>query len=212
MGFILPAPYSPREQARALISQKEAIDAELDAQFSILRANNSTLQSPLIDNDGFPRDDLDIYQVRNARVRIIELRNDLKAMTNDIAKALEAVYDPSSSTAMSSSSGGVEVDSSSEEETMKPFARVDGVAPGSPAAEAGMQREDLVFKFGHLTDQSFTSSSLQVLTELVAVSENRELQIKVVRSDQTILMKLTPRKGWGGRGMLGCHIMPYTPP
>jgi 26S proteasome non-ATPase regulatory subunit 9 len=60
MGFILPAPYSPREQARTLISRKEGIEAELDAQFSILRANNSTLQSPLVDNEGFPRDDLGI--------------------------------------------------------------------------------------------------------------------------------------------------------
>jgi 26S proteasome regulatory subunit N4 len=58
MGFILPAPYSPREQARALMSRKEGIEAELNAQFSILRANNATLQSPLVDNEGFPRDDL----------------------------------------------------------------------------------------------------------------------------------------------------------
>jgi len=36
----------------------------------------------------------------------------------------------------------------------------------------GMQREDLVVKFGHLTSQSFSSSSLQILAELVAVSEN----------------------------------------
>jgi 26S proteasome regulatory subunit N4 len=36
----------------------------------------------------------------------------------------------------------------------------------------GMQREDLVVKFGHLTSQSFTSSSLQMLAELVVVSEN----------------------------------------
>ena len=87
----------------------------------------------------------------------------------------------------------------------------------------GLQREDLVVKFGHLTSQSFTSSSLQILAELVAVSENvraprtpyqtciltehrvlqRELPIKVIRLDQTVSIKLTPRKGWGGRGMLG---------
>ena len=58
MGFILPAPYSPRDQARQLMSRKEGIEAELDAQVSVLRANNSTLESPLVDNEGFPRDDL----------------------------------------------------------------------------------------------------------------------------------------------------------
>src|ERR1700732_1095612 len=58
MGFILPAPYSPREQARALMTRKQSIEADLDAQVSILRANNATLQSPLVDSEGFPRDDL----------------------------------------------------------------------------------------------------------------------------------------------------------
>jgi 26S proteasome non-ATPase regulatory subunit 9 len=165
MGFILPAPYSPREQARALISRKEGIEAELDAQASILRANNATLQSPLVDNEGFPRDDLgvenslldrffgtshfntDIYQVRNARVRIIELRNDLKAVTDDIAKALESIYDPS--VASASSSSGAEAQASTEEDTTKPFARVDGVAPSSPAAEAVSVQILDVFNFPH---------------------------------------------------------------
>jgi len=210
MGFILPAPYNPREQARTLISRKEDIEAELDAQLSILRANNSTLQSPLVDNEGFPRDDLDIYQVRHARVRIIELRNDLTTVTNDIANALEAIYDSSSASASASNSSSDPV--STGDDAMKPFARVDGVAPSSPAAEAGIQREDLVVKFGHLTSQSFTSSSLQILAELVTASENRKISIKILRSDQVILMKLTPRKGWGGRGMLGCHIVPYSHP
>jgi 26S proteasome non-ATPase regulatory subunit 9 len=75
---------------------------------------------------------VDIYQVRHARVRIIELRNDLEAITNDIAKALEVVYDPSAAPAANSS----ETSSNVEEDTSKPFAKVDGVAPGSPAAEA----------------------------------------------------------------------------
>ena len=137
------------------MSRKEGIEAEIDAQISILKANNSTLQSPLVDNEGFPRDDLgsaeyflialhatyasiefhtDIYQVRNARVRIIELRNDLTAVSNDIARALEAVYDPSVTPTSASNSSGAVVGAG--EDTTKPFARVDGVAPSSPAAEA----------------------------------------------------------------------------
>ena len=71
--------------------------------------------------------------MRNARVRIIELRNDLKAVTDDIAKVLAAVYDASAAPAPASGSDGVEM---AEEEDAKPFARVDGVAPSSPAAVA----------------------------------------------------------------------------
>jgi hypothetical protein len=117
------------EQARALITRKENIEAEIEAQISVLKANSSTLQSPLVDQDGFPRADIDIYAVRGARVRIIELRNDLDAVMNAIAKALEGIYDPSL--------GSGETDSAEDlDNRPKPFAKLNGVAPGSPAAEA----------------------------------------------------------------------------
>lgn len=40
------------------MTQKENIEAELDAQVSILKANNSTLHSSLVDKEGFPRADI----------------------------------------------------------------------------------------------------------------------------------------------------------
>lgn len=128
MGFTLPSPMSTMEQARALIARKENIEAEIEAQISVLKANFSTLQSPLVDQDGFPRADIDIYAVRGARVRIIELRNDLDAVMNAIAGALEGIYDPSLDTSVETNPPA--------DSRPKPFAKVNGVAPGSPAAEA----------------------------------------------------------------------------
>lgn len=52
----------PREQVRILMTRKENIEAELDAQVSVLKANNSTLQSPLVDKEGFPRDDIGVKE------------------------------------------------------------------------------------------------------------------------------------------------------
>ncbi|KAJ7672730.1 hypothetical protein B0H17DRAFT_947553 [Mycena rosella] len=185
---------SPADVAQALILQKESIEAQLHDQASILSSNaGSTLDSPLIDADGFPRADIDIYAVRNARIRIIELRNDLAAVNNNLAIALQAVFDPALAlpdTPQPSTSG-------------KPFAKVDGVSPGSPAAEAGLQRGDLVVKFGSLTQQSFSSSSLKPLVDVVAAHENRSIPLKVLRSDHAVFLSLTP-KSWGGRGLLGC--------
>jgi 26S proteasome regulatory subunit N4 len=130
MGMTLPDPDSPREIARALIARKEAIEAEMEAHMSVLKANSMTLNSPLVDNEGFPLSNVDIYAVRGARVRIIELRNDLKTVTDDIAKALEKVYDPS---VMAAASNAL---SESEAHPEVPIARVDGVSPSSPASEA----------------------------------------------------------------------------
>ncbi|KAF8964394.1 hypothetical protein BDZ97DRAFT_1816331 [Flammula alnicola] len=129
MGFTLPNPDSPMEQARALMSQKDIIEAELETHISILQVNNVTMQTPLVDFEGFPRADIDIYAVRGARVRIIELRNDHKAVMDLIAKALEGIYDPTLS-ALSEGQNGAGT------AALKPFAKVEGVAPGSPAADA----------------------------------------------------------------------------
>lgn len=120
------------EQARALMLQKDNIEAEMETHVSILKANNVTMQSPLVDAEGFPRDDIDIYVVRGARVRIIELRNDLKAVMDSIGKALEGIYDPS----LAAQKSGVSESALETTTELKPFAKVDGVAPGSPAAEA----------------------------------------------------------------------------
>ena len=58
MGSIVPAQHSPREQVLALVSKKENIEAEINAHVSVLKANNCTMQSPLVDGEGFPRDDI----------------------------------------------------------------------------------------------------------------------------------------------------------
>ena len=141
MGYMLPSPDSPSERARSLIARKDALEAELDAQGSILKANNTDMRQPLVDREGFPRDDLDVWAVRHARVRIIELRNDLAALMDEIAKTLETVYRRSPSPQAEGESGGTTTASAtvSGETTISellPFARVNGVAPGSPAADA----------------------------------------------------------------------------
>lgn len=199
MGRTLPDPDSPRERARALIKQKDEIEVQLQNYMSILKANNCSMSTPLVDAEGFPRDDIDIYAVRGARVRIIELKNDLSDIMKEIAKALENVYDVN----LASS----EPTKESDPEELNPFARVDGVAPESPASSAGLQREDLIIQFGHLTAQN-TSSGLQALGSLVQVSENHGISLRVLRAGQVVSFTLTPRKDWGGRGMLGCHIVP----
>lgn len=137
--FMSPSTESPREHARALVHVKDAIEAEITLQLSILRANNCDMTTPLVDSEGFPRADLDIYAIRSARARIVELRNDLKHTMDEIEKALQKVYDPSLVLPSPSSPGPANAPSTPSthtEESLSPFAKVDGVAPGSPAAHA----------------------------------------------------------------------------
>lgn len=130
MGFELP---SPTSRAKELIARKQDIESELESQIEILKTNDSTLSSPLLDPNGFPRADIDIWAVRHARVKIIELRNDLKDVMDSIAKALEGIYVPPPPPEEAEVVPEARGDS---EPVLTPFAKVNAVAPGSPAASA----------------------------------------------------------------------------
>lgn len=139
MGYTLPPPDSPTERARMLIARKDALEAELEAQGSILKANNTDMRQPLVDHEGFPRDDLDVWAVRHARVRIIELRNDRHSLMDEISKTLETVYPrspPPPPAEKDGNSGSTPASEAATSTGLLPFARVNGVAPGSPAADA----------------------------------------------------------------------------
>jgi 26S proteasome non-ATPase regulatory subunit 9 len=124
---------SPLEKARGLMARKDIIELELETQLSILKAEKVTMQTPLLDSEGFPRADIDVWAVRTARVKIIELRNDLRDVMDAIGKALEGVYDPSLTAAAVADSSNEKAQDIS---TPKPFSKVESVAPGSPASEA----------------------------------------------------------------------------
>lgn len=47
------------------------------------------MRESLVDADGYPRNDIDVYQVRHARHQINTLQNDLKSLMKEIEKGLE---------------------------------------------------------------------------------------------------------------------------
>ena len=145
---------NPREHARALVQVKDAIEAEINLQLSALRENNCDMTTPLVDPEGFPRADLDIYAIRSARARIIELRNDLKYTMAEIEKALQKVYDPTlapPSASLPAPADAPSTPSTDAAGSLSPFAKVDGVAPGSPAAQAVCPFPSSMFPFTSLT-------------------------------------------------------------
>lgn len=50
------------------------------------------MDEPLVDNEGFPLADVDVYAVRHARQRIICLQNDYKALMRQIESGLSEYY------------------------------------------------------------------------------------------------------------------------
>lgn len=60
-----------RDQVLKLIEEKAKLENDLREQHEILKQNHSDMFEPLVDDQGFPRDDIDVYQVRHARHKII---------------------------------------------------------------------------------------------------------------------------------------------
>jgi len=89
------------------------------------------MSTPLVDPQGFPRSDIDVAAVRNARVEIIRGRNDLKA----IEKEMEVLVQEGLARGEQEDSIMTEKEEKEElpKEPTKPFAKVNSVAPDSPA-------------------------------------------------------------------------------
>jgi len=111
-------------------------------------------------------------------------------------------------------------------DVLVPFAVIDAVAPESPASEAGLCDGDLITRFGPI---NYTNHrNLSALMDLVpeAAADQQPIEITFLRRRRmseeqdmahsveagvrvTRKVEIVPRP-WGGRGLLGCHIVGYT--
>lgn len=71
-----------RKDLDSLLAQRDAFEIEADAIYSELTSPGlngeppAGIKDPLVDSEGFPRGDLDIYNVRRKRQRLAELNYD----------------------------------------------------------------------------------------------------------------------------------------
>jgi len=186
------------------------------------------MQTSLTTFDGYPRPDIDVAQIRTTRARIIRLKNDYKTLMSRIETGMHehwanAASQGSSTPATTTSSRApttvstaqttaVSTSSASTAGIEAPFAKVNSVVPSSPADAAGLKPGDKITKFGHVNWMNH--EKLAKVAQVVQQNEGREIAIKVLRpaavggGSESLELKLVPRHNWGGRGMLGCHLLP----
>ena len=84
---------SSREEALKISCEKIKIEAEITEWKSVLDSEqNIGMDGPLVDNEGYPRNDLDIPKIRMARQKIICLSNDHKEIMKKLASLLEDIH------------------------------------------------------------------------------------------------------------------------
>lgn len=108
-----------------------------------------------------------------------------------------------------------------DDSAKKPFARVDAVASRSPAQEAGLVEEDLIITFGPLHAKN--NDHLRAIAGMVpdVAEQGGSIEISLLRRKTgnadppaghewtNVTLRLKPHP-WEGRGLLGCHIVPYS--
>ncbi|KAI1649732.1 uncharacterized protein F4817DRAFT_13995 [Daldinia loculata] len=197
-----------------LQAKKDDMEAELKALSGVLDSHGVNMETPLTTADGFPRADIDVAQIRTTRAQIIHLKNDYKDLLNTLEKYLHEHFasiqdadDVAPASANRTEMLGDSIPATLEE----PFAKVNSVVAGSPAESAGLKPGDEIRNFGYVNRGNH--DGLKKVAECVQGNEGQRILVKVTRriesnQKQELQLNLTPRRNWGGRGLLGCHILP----
>ncbi|CAI5650199.1 unnamed protein product [Oreochromis niloticus] len=187
-----------------LIKKKDEIEEQIKAYYDVLQ-DGVGVEDSLVDAEGYPRADVNLYQIRTARHNISCLQNDHKAIMAEIEEALHKLH-------AREKAKREQDEAEAQEEAMEhqvtlppPFARVDAVTEGSPACGAGLRVGDELIEFGSVNTGNF--QNLQNIASVVQHSEGKPLRVSVIRAGQKVQMSLTPQR-WSGRGLLGCNIIP----
>ncbi|KAF2862011.1 hypothetical protein K470DRAFT_256266 [Piedraia hortae CBS 480.64] len=177
------------------------------------------MTTPLVDSEGYPRADIDVAKIRIARARIIRLQNDYKKVMDKLKVAVEDAFAsaetasetdtesivPSSAAAAHGSVPSETTNGHSDADI--PFAVVDEVSEGGPAAAAGLKVGDKVTAFGSV-DWTKADKFKLIQAEVMKNPPNVAIVVKIMRMDKKEDVMITPKSDWGGRGSLGCHLKP----
>jgi 26S proteasome regulatory subunit N4 len=177
------------------------------------------LEGNLIDDEGFPRADMDIQLIRIQRNKRAMLQTDHKAKMKEIEALLLQIHEvygklaklsPVTAVSAPCNSGetveSVEVDVAPES-ISQPFAVVHEVTPLSPGEKAGLEVGDKILQVGTVTRGIGGITELHRVGAYLQENENKTVVLIALRGTKQLKMRLVPSK-WSGNGLLGCHLVP----
>ena len=202
----------PRAEVRQLEEERRALEASAALLVEKLRENGGPgPDGPLVDREGFPLPDVDLYQVRVDRRKLNELRADLAALMGRLHEALARLHESARagpSSGSNGSNGGGPRAMETDAAVRRPFALVVGAAPGSPGEAAGLRAGDQFLDVAGITAATYRGDPGQIAEGLRA-HEGRAVAVAVLRAGMPTEVTLTPRT-WAGPGLLGCQLRNLT--
>uniref|UniRef100_A0A8D8WBL3 26S proteasome non-ATPase regulatory subunit 9 n=1 Tax=Cacopsylla melanoneura TaxID=428564 RepID=A0A8D8WBL3_9HEMI len=197
-----------REKLNQLMSKRTDLEGELQVYQGILSSNNVGLQESLVDGEGYPRQDLDVFQVRHARNRIICIQNDLRGIMKEIEENIHLVHSidgASSQVTHNSRSIANGFTGTPTPALFNPIARIGDVVPNSPAFKAGLEKDDVILEFGPVNSSNF--KSLQDFAGIVRSNVNQDIVLIVLRTGGTRQRLVLRPQPFNGQGLVGCYFL-----
>jgi len=86
----------PREALRnellELNAKRNKIESEIKTYQEVLSSQGVGMSDDLVDAEGYPRNDIDVFQIRGARNKILTLTNDARAIMREIETKLHEFH------------------------------------------------------------------------------------------------------------------------
>lgn len=210
------------EELKTLEKEKVRLETEIDTHVDFLTAEGMPgLTGPLVNSDGFPRPDLDLYAIRHARHRVACLKTDYNDVCQRIHAALTKLHSERRVAVPRSKSQCQSTEEFSA--TDVPFAWIDEVTPGSSADAAGLQYGDRVVSIGSVRlcstkDENSNApgcatvaACFQLLVRQNILPPGVPVPIRILRGVPPVVKDviLIPAVADGQKsGRLGCHLTP----
>ncbi|KAL8436203.1 hypothetical protein ACSSS7_001933 [Eimeria intestinalis] len=216
-----------KAEVEAAFQERERLSGQMEALSSFLTAEGMPgLRGQLVDEEGFPRADIDVYAVREARHRLACLQTDYRNVQRRLEELLFRMHASSSTSSAKETPQQPPSPASRQEEK-----RADEDAP--PPLHEGLVCGDKILRLGSLRlpsaqDAAYghtsgsanngnvdsVPSSTMTVSELfrllpgeVERHEDERMPVVVERRNRVLSLWLTPCQ-WAGRGLLGCHLKP----
>ncbi|KAK7197676.1 proteasome 26S non-ATPase subunit 9 [Novymonas esmeraldas] len=213
-----------RQELRRLDPQKTSMEAALTDALQYLATTPVGLRGKLVDAEGFPRGDCDLYAVRTARNTADSTRNDLRALSERMYALLNALHHQTQEAAqlqmVQDAATRRQRQAAAEKRAqrmaevrrvslLRPCLTVAAVEAGSPAEEAGLSVGMQVLQYGAITHAELAADGLQALARETAAHEGASIIVWVRKpgelDDDPSELVLVPQR-WRGPGLLGCAL------
>uniref|UniRef100_A0A182QA98 26S proteasome non-ATPase regulatory subunit 9 n=1 Tax=Anopheles farauti TaxID=69004 RepID=A0A182QA98_9DIPT len=170
-----------REDLLKLVERKKELEAQIEEHGLILKANKIDMNQPLVDEDGYPRNDVDVISVRKARHAINCLQTTRRSLMAEIEAAMNALHQ----NARNNNVEPMEIDEPSTvaQPALQPFAIVEGVEPGLLAEQMGIKIGDQILQIGSLYARNF--KSLNQIQTVLMNSQGKSVRFTIRKPNTT---------------------------